>query len=118
MRRREIFNIPEGISMLTAWDLNAENSMRTSFHLPRFEEARQPDPDSQDWQHWERLMRSTERTNGAVSGEAMFIETKRGFGTLSTSLIALETSQILNARKIWRFIDHTEERAEYINVDL
>ena len=117
-KKVEIFDIPEGISMLTAWDLNAENSMRTSFHLPRFLEAPQPDPDSQDWRHWEKLMRSTERTNGAASGEAMFIQTERGFGTLSTSLIALETSEIINARKIWRFIDHTEETAEYIDVDL
>ena len=114
----EIFEIPEGVSMLTSWDLNAKNSLRTSFHLPRFIEARQPDPDNQDWQHWENLMGSTERTIGAVSGEAMFIQTERGFGTLSTSLIALETSEILNARRIWRFLDHTKETIEYINVEI
>lgn len=114
----EIFEIPEGISMLTAWDLNAEDSVRTSFHLPRFTDAVQPDPDNQEWQRWEELMGSTDHAPNAVSGEAMLIQTDRGFGTLSTSLIALETPERYNARKIWRFLDRSAKPATYFDVEI
>lgn len=114
----EIFEIPEGVSMLTAWDLNAEDSVRTSFHLPRFTEAVQPEPDNREWQHWEELMGSTDHADGAVSGEAMLIQTDRGFGTLSSSLIALESPEIYNPRKIWRFLDRSAEVPAYFDVEL
>jgi len=114
----EIFEIPEGVSMLTAWDLNAEDSVRTSFHLPRFIEAVQPDPDNQEWQRWEELMGSTDHAQNTLSGEAMLIQTDRGFGTLSTSLIALESPEIYNARRIWRFLDRSDEITPYFSVKI
>lgn len=117
-RKVEVFEIPEGVSMLTAWDLNAEGSVRTSFHLPLFTDAVQPDPENQDWQRWEELMGSTDHAPNSVTGEAMLIQTDRGFGTLSTSLIALESSEIYNARKIWRFLDRSDETTPYFSVKI
>ena len=117
-RKVEVFEIPEGVSMLTAWDLNAEGSVRTSFHLPLFTDAVQPDPENQEWQRWEELMGSTDHASNSVTGEAMLIQTDRGFGTLSTSLIALESSEIYNARKIWRFLDRSDETTPYFSVKI
>lgn len=117
-RKVEVFEIPEGVSMLTAWDLNAEGSVRTSFHLPLFTDAVQPDPENQEWQRWEELMGSTDHAPNSVTGEAMLIQTDRGFGTLSTSLIALESSEIYNARKIWRFLDRSDETTPYFSVKI
>ena len=117
-RKVEVFEIPEGVSMLTAWDLNAEGSVRTSFHLPLFADAVQPDPENQEWQCWEELMGSTDHAPNSVTGEAMLIRTDRGFGTLSTSLIALESPEIYNARKIWRFLDRSDETTPYFSVEI
>ena len=117
-RKVEVFEIPEGVSMLTAWDLNAEGSVRTSFHLPLFTDAVQPDPENQEWQRWEELMGSTDHASNSVTGEAMLIQTDRGFGTLSTSLIALESPEIYNARKIWRFLDRSDETSPYFSVKI
>ncbi|MBK17946.1 MAG: hypothetical protein CMM52_03795 [Rhodospirillaceae bacterium] len=117
-KKVEIFEIPEGISMLTAWDLNADDSVRTGFYLPQFRNAMPPHPEKGDWRLWETLMGSTDHAEGAVPGEALFIQTDRGFGTLSTSLIALESPEILNAKKIWQFLDTSKNDAEFISVEV
>jgi len=99
----DLFEIPEGISMLTAWDLDSPESARTRFHRPRFAAAPPPDPDAGDWRGWEALLASREAEDGAGASEAMYVATDRGFGTLSSSLIALESMTASNPRKIWRF---------------
>jgi len=101
--RVDLMEIPKGLSMLTSWDLNAPASVRTRHFLPQFEAARAPDPDTGDWNAWADLMMSPAFEAGSGPSEAMLITTDRGFGTLSSSLIALESPSIENARKIWRF---------------
>jgi len=112
----ELFEIPEGISMLTAWDLDSPDSARTRYHLPRFAAAAPPDPESGDWRSWEALMASREAEPGAGPGEAMCIATDRGFGTLSSSLIALETLMAPNSRRIWRFSNGPPGSTPYLPV--
>lgn len=102
----ELFEVPEGISMLTAWDLNAAESGRTRHHLPLFEASDPPDPDREDWQGWEALLASRDFEPAAGPAEAMLVETDRGFGTLSSSLIALEAPAEGETRQIWRFSDN------------
>lgn len=104
--RVEAFALPDGLSMLTAHDRNDLHSDRIRTYLPRFEAAAAPDPDSGDWSGWERLVASREQ--GEVGGEpsAMNIVTDFGFGTVSTSLIALpafEAQDAGDAKPIWRF---------------
>lgn len=100
--------IPEGLSMITASDLNdTETSERLRYHLPRFRAAPIPDPDAHsgqgDWFGWEALLASTEREAGADHGGAMNIETDFGFATVSSSLIALPNPERLGVRPVWRF---------------
>jgi uncharacterized protein with NRDE domain len=99
----ELKEIPEGISMLTAWDLNAPASARTRHFLPQFQAAAAPDPEKDDWAAWQELMISQAFEADSSPSEAMRVTSDRGFGTLSSSLIALETQSITNSRKIWRF---------------
>jgi hypothetical protein len=101
--RVELKEIPEGVSMLTAWDLNAPESTRTRYYLPQFEAAAAPDPETADWSAWEELLSSQAFEAGSGPSEAMRVTSDRGFGTLSSSLIALETQSISNSRNIWRF---------------
>jgi uncharacterized protein with NRDE domain len=87
----EVFELPEGIGMLTAWDLNdTVSSARSAFYLPKFEGAAPPDPAADDWAAWQELLESTETAPGINDPNgAMTVDTGWGFGTVSRSLIAL-----------------------------
>jgi uncharacterized protein with NRDE domain len=111
--RVQLMQIPEGISILTSWDLNAPASARTRHFLPQFQAAAAPDPEAADWAAWEELMMSRTFEAGSGPSEAMRVTSDRGFGTLSSSLIALETPSVTNLRKIWRFSDINSENPAF-----
>lgn len=87
----ELFPLPEGIGMLTAWDLNdTDMSARSAFYLPKFEAAAPPDPAADEWGRWRQLLESTETAPGVSDPNgAMTVDTGWGFSTISRSLIAL-----------------------------
>ncbi len=95
--------------MITAHDLNAPESARIRTHLPRFQAAPPPDPDSGDggeggdWSVWENLLASQENGSSAGPEGAMCIVTELGFGTVNSSLIALPAPNVAEKRPIWRF---------------
>ena len=101
--RIQVSPIPEGISMLTSFDLNDQASPRVRFHLPRFRAAPPPAPEAGDWRDWAALMAKRDHEPAAKSAEAMTIVTDHGFGTLSSSFIALAAPDAPNPRKVWLF---------------
>ena len=101
--RVQVAAIPEGISMLTALDLNDSAAPRIRFHLPRFRAAAPPAPEAGDWRGWAALMAKRDHEPAAESAEAMTIVTDFGFGTLSSSFIALAAPGAPNPGKIWLF---------------
>jgi len=104
--RVEGFALPEGLSMLTAYDRNDPRSGRVRLYLPRFEAAAAPDPDSGDWASWKQILGSREMDESDGEPSAMNIVTDFGFGTVSSSLIALPSLQaqhLQDAEPIWRF---------------
>ena len=95
--------IPPGVSMLTACDLNDPASERVAHFLPLFEAAPAPDPDAGDWRAWEALLSSTERSARADPRDAMRIAGDDGFGTLSSALIGLPSVESPSRRPVWLF---------------
>lgn len=98
--------IPEGLHMLTSGELDDPASGRIATFLPRFRAAPPPDPDSGDWRGWEALLAAREEgPDGEENGRerSMCIVTERGFGTLSSSLIALPAAADLGVKPVWRF---------------
>jgi hypothetical protein len=87
----EARSLPDGVGMLTAWDLNdTERSERSAFYLPRFQSAAVPALDQGDWGEWRSLLESTETAPGITDPNgAMTVLTEWGFGTVSRSLLAL-----------------------------
>ena len=89
--------LAEGLSMLTAFELNDRTDPRIRCFLPRFEQAPPPDADHQDWQDWQKLMATTAATGspaGATAGSmnreaALSFQLDNGFGTRSSALLAL-----------------------------
>lgn len=97
----EVLPLPEGLSMLTAYDLNAAASPRIRRYLPRFRAAAVPDPGEGDWRGWQALLADRTSAAGAGPGGAMTIVTGSGFGTVSASLLALPAAAA--AAAVWLF---------------
>tara|TARA_B100001769_G_C21988061_1_gene531105 strand:- start:131 stop:886 length:756 start_codon:yes stop_codon:yes gene_type:complete len=84
----EYFNLPEGLSMITAYDRNDISSGRIKNYLSKFSLAAAPEPSSNEWQDWETLLGSTYCQNNEPL-TAMCIKTDIGFQTVSSCLIAI-----------------------------
>jgi hypothetical protein len=108
--------LPEGLSMITADDRNDLASPRIAFNLPRFEAAAIPNPESGDWQSWEKLLGSRE---GPAPAAFMRVDLPSGFGTSSHSLIGLPTTTREHKLKpIWRFADASADSPSFESVKL
>lgn len=108
--------IPEGLSMITAHDLNdAQESARIRHHLPRFEAVAPPDIESGDWSAWQELLASREPESEPEA--ALCIETDWGFATRSSSLIALPRPQNPPRLPIWRFCHGAPHTGRWTNIE-
>jgi len=117
--------IPEGVSMITAYDLNDETSPRIGAFLPRFRKAKKPDPVNNDWSDWQSLLANGLHEPGSgVSKDseagqlaAMNIKTDIGFGTVSSSLLALPTIDKEGAKPVWLYANGRPGATPYQPVD-
>lgn len=100
--RIDVGELPPGLSMLTAYDLNDAGSPRIRRYLPRFAAAAAPDPETGDWGEWAALLGDKSHEPAAGPGGAMRIVTETGFGTVSSTLIALPASG-RDAAPLWLF---------------
>jgi hypothetical protein len=109
----EVRPLPAGLSIITAQDRNdIEGSERIRGYLPRFEAALPPQPGNGDWAAWETLVASR-GSGGGIDG--MTIELDGGFGTRSSSLIALAEPP---GAPVWRYADGPPDRTPYRDVIL
>jgi uncharacterized protein with NRDE domain len=107
----EAFPIPPGVTMVTASDANDPSSKRIRHFLPLWQAAEGPDPDKEDWSEWEELLASREHAPDGDAFDAMNIISNTGFGTSSSSIIALPGVQWAARKPIWRF--HTGRSADW-----
>lgn len=99
----ERFEVPPGITMFTAGELDDPESPRIRVYLPRFRAAAAPDPGSGDWRAWEGLLASRDTGPSGKPEAAMTIVNHSGFGTVSSSLIALPGTEEAGEAPVWRF---------------
>lgn len=85
----EVFELPPGLSMITAHDRNDLGSARIRTYLPRLRSAQPPDPAKGDWRAWQEILASRQAGPDGDPYAAMTVATDRGFGTVSSSLVAL-----------------------------
>jgi len=118
-RRVTVMPVPEGVSMVTAHDLNdRDGSPRMRFFLPLFEAAPVPDPETGRWHGWEELLGSRIWDGEAGPHGAMCVVTPTGFETTSSSLIALPAMDRLGVSPVWRFAAGRPDRTSFEPVDL
>lgn len=109
----EIMKVPEGLSIITSHDMNDSASDRGDFYTPLFTAACPPDVDNCDWSDWKRLMASRDFKKGANPSEAMLIVSDTGFGTLSSSLLALPSIEIGTTKPVWLFSNGPPDQSSY-----
>lgn len=100
--RIAIHPIPDGLHMLTAQELDDPASPRINAYLPRFRAAAVPDPDRDRWDGWTTLLANGGAGPDGEEAAAMCFTRDSGFGTVSSSLIALPAIGS-EARPLWRF---------------
>lgn len=115
--RVEVVQVEPGLSMLTAHDLNDMSSARIRRYLPFARTAAVPDPDRGDWLAWEALLASRESDPGDFGG-AMNIVTNIGFGTVSSTLLALPAANRLGVAPRLRFADGRPDQAPFRDIPL
>jgi hypothetical protein len=96
--------VPDGLSMFTAGERNDMGEARIAAYLPRFEHAAPPDPDAGAWHTWAGLMAATQSAGSPY--HAMTFALDSGFGTSSSSLLALPSPTAAHARRarpMWLF---------------
>jgi hypothetical protein len=120
--RIEAFEIPVGASMITAQDRNDPTSGRVQAYLPQFEAAAPPDPKAGRWSSWARIMKAGIPRGSEDPYAAMTIATECGFGTVSSSLIALpgppKTLRERPNRPVWNFAPGRPDQARYKKVEI
>lgn len=114
----EVFEIPEGLSMITAYDLNDTASPRIGANLARLDAAPVPNPDAGDWAGWIDVLASRQPAPVAEETRAMNIVTDFGFGTVSSALIALPDAGRPEIRPVWLFAAGRPDEARFEPVAL
>lgn len=116
--RIEAERLPPGLSMITASDRNDRSSPRIRHYLPLWEIADIPAPERGDWRAWTTLLESREGEPGSEVFDAMNIFSNTGFGTVSSSLIALPSVAYQDRKPIWRFCSGHPDLGEWSDVAL
>ena len=107
----EAMEIEAGLSMITAHDLNDPASPRMRKYLPLFEAAPPPDPGTGDWSTWPSLMASRDHDAKDGPGAALLVAEDGGFGTVTSSLLALGGGN--EANRVWLFAPGPPGEADY-----
>lgn len=110
--------IPEGLSMITAFDLNEITSPRIHYYKPKFEAAPPPDAETGDWSAWQKLMGDRRDNQWTKENGSMTIISDKGPETISSSLIALPAQGRPNAKPQWLFAPGRPDKTNYEAVEL
>ncbi len=108
--------VPDGLSLVTSAGLNAEIHPRTRLYLPQFRATAEPDPENGDWSAWTKLLASRAAEDEAGHEGAMEIVTDTGYGTVSSSLVALPAIGAQGKRPIYLFRSGRPGEGNYVSV--
>lgn len=85
----EDFEVPPGLHMLTARDLDDMSVARIRLHISRYHKAKIPDPAGGDWTDWQTLFGSRTFPQQDGAHAAMNLDFPNGFGTVCSHLLAI-----------------------------
>ena len=105
--------------MITSRDLNStSDSSRIRFYLERFRQAPYPAPEKGEWDTWKALLSSREKETGSSFRGAINVETDYGFGTVSSSLLALPNADRTTLDPQWLYCSSQPDKGPYRYVEI
>jgi len=107
------FEVPPGLHMLTARELDDEEVARIRIYLPRFRDADVPDPAAADWTAWQTLLASRLYPESDGPQAAMNIDLPSGFGTVCSHLVAIPRYPGFEPKPVFLFADGPPDRASF-----
>ena len=118
--RIEVRPVKDGLSLIAAGEIDDLRTPRLALAKPRFRAAAPPDPDHDDWTAWQDILGDDTVPASApprVPHEAALrFRTDRGYGTVSSALIALPAVATPERRPIFRFAGWQPEETPWRNV--
>jgi uncharacterized protein with NRDE domain len=111
------YKIDPGLHMLASRELNDLSHPRINHWLPHFLNADTPEPEQQQWESWRLLLAARAKPDSPDGHDAMNMDLPMGFGTVSSSLIALPDSSEC-ARPIWLYADGAPDQAAFNPVNI
>ncbi len=114
-RGPEVHALPTGLTLLTAGDRNDPSSPRIRRYLPRLEAAPAPDPGAGHWAAWQAILADRGDPAGSDPMAAMNLDLPSGFGTVSSSLIALGPESAAKGPELqWFFAAGRPDEAPFL----
>ncbi len=114
----KVREIPPGLHMLTAGDMDEVRIPRVRIYLPRFRAAETPDPETGRWGSWQSLLASRLYAKDQGPRAAMNLDLPGGFGTVCSHLVAVPRYPGFKQRTIFLFAAGPPDRAPFEPVDL
>ena len=116
--RIEVHPIEDGLSLIGAGDLNELATPRLALASARFREAPPPDPGRAEWSAWQDLLSDDGAPSGMPPEAALRFRTPRGYGTVSSALIALPAAPSPDHPAVFRYAGWQPEASDWCNVDV
>ncbi len=109
----ESLEVPPGLHMLTAGELDDISVARIRMYLPRFRDAATPDPATGDWSAWQALLASRWYPDSGDPLAAMNVDLPAGFGTVCSHLVAIPRYPGFEPRPSFLFAAGPPDRAAF-----
>ena len=116
--RIETWPLDEGLSLIAAGEVNELATPRLALARPRFLAAPPPDPERDEWTAWQGLLGDDVAPPGAPPEAALRFRTGRGYGTVSSALVALPAVPTHDRRAVFRFAGWLPEPSPWRNLTL
>jgi Transport and Golgi organisation 2 len=101
--RIEARPVKAGLSLIAAGEIDDLRPPRLALAKPRFRAAPPPDPDRDDWTAWQQILGDDTVPPGMPAEAALRFQTDRGYGTVSSAIIALPAASTSERRPVFRF---------------
>ena len=100
-----------GVHIITSRNINDLNCKRTAKFLPLFHKAQRPQPSLNNWEKWISLL--SKNNDEDKDGVFLNICSKSGFGTVSSSLIAINSEK---EKMVWLYSNKRPSSSSYRKV--
>ncbi len=110
--------VAEGLSLLASGNFDDPATPRLGLARPRFAAVAPPDPGRDEWGGWQDLLSDAGAPRGAPTETGLRFRTARGYGTVSSALIALPAEPSPERRIRFRFAAWLPEPAPWCDIML